>query len=155
MKIIFLDFDGVMIPSRCYWNPEPLWKMDPLAVDAINRLCYKTGSKIVFNTTWNRAIRSDEKSSFNHAINNGVLSCYIHTDYRTDYPEAESRTIAVQKWLAEHTEVTHYVVLDDYPVNLKNTILVHPDDGITIDVYRRASSILDAPESEKRMLVLM
>lgn len=57
MKILFLDIDGVL-NSHAFWKRcgelgiLPDDKVDPLAVERLNRLTDETGAKIVVSSTW-------------------------------------------------------------------------------------------------------
>lgn len=61
MKLIFLDFDGVLNSFRSclafkgypFPTPEETWsKFDLVAIGLIKRLCEETGAKIVVSSTW-------------------------------------------------------------------------------------------------------
>ena len=53
MKIIFLDFDGPIIPLQSHTTRRPLErKAWPDAVAALNRITDTTGAKIVVSSNW-------------------------------------------------------------------------------------------------------
>jgi hypothetical protein len=64
MKIIFLDFDGVLNSENWYrrrFNEidrdtaagnYPLYEFDPLSIDQLNRIVKETDAKVVVSSTW-------------------------------------------------------------------------------------------------------
>lgn len=64
MKIIFLDFDGVLnhelwykrrheeMDSESIESHYPYNEIDPLAIDQLNRIIEQTGAKVVVSSTW-------------------------------------------------------------------------------------------------------
>ena len=53
MKVIFLDFDGVIT------SPDTKWKIDMRKINIINDICDKTDTKIVVSSTWRFGYRGD------------------------------------------------------------------------------------------------
>lgn len=139
-KFIFLDIDGPMKPGRCYLCPEKgsdgFGGWDPLAVAAINRMCVKTGAKIVFNTTWNRQNIKDI------AINQGITAPIAG---KTKYPNFKSRILAIHDWIHENP-CDAWVALDDAHMDDHRCILVCSDNGISVENYRLATELLGNPD---------
>lgn len=134
-KVIFLDIDGPMIPATmhlidnmCSWQR----RFPETTVAVLERLCERTGAKIVFNTTHNRSMEGVpdiEVALMDHNFSGE----HIHpTDPKTAYPRAPRRC-AVEDWLAAHPEVTHWVALDDARfTDDERLIWVDPDAGLHI-----------------------
>ncbi len=149
MNILFLDIDGVMKPGRCYWNKERSG-FDPLAVDCVNRICERTNSKIVFNTTWNR-----DSDLFEKVIEAGVKEEYIHNHYKTEYSIGiYNRLEAIQNWLyyVDEDSITNWCALDDAPLDHDNAILIDYNNGISVENYREATRLLG---NEDKFMVLL
>lgn len=158
-KFIFLDIDGVMVPSRSYFKLETnkfieengdtidLVKYDPLAVNMINRICTKSGAKIVFNTTWNMY-----KSMETIAQTNGIDPQNIfYGAPKTEYPnKGLSRLAAINKFLMDNQnpllDPEPWVAFDDEFIDHKNAIQVDYENGLTVENYRQAMDILGCPD---------
>lgn len=136
MKYIFLDIDGPMMSGRCYFSKRGRW--DQLAVDAINRLCDETGAKIVFNSTHNII-----GNLIGTAEYEGIRSEYI--EGKTVYPQGGiSRLKAILHFLSDNP-ATHWVALDDAPIEHNNAIAVSPENGLLVEDYRKACDLLGSP----------
>lgn len=140
MNVIFLDIDGVMKPSRCYFKKDGdhLGDFDPLAVDAVNRICEKANAMIVFNTYWNTQENLKEI-----AVGQGIKEEYILGKTRyphnlrglDDYP---NRLTAINTFLTENPEIKKWIALDDEEILDDNAIWVDYENGITVENYRTA-----------------
>lgn len=132
-KVVFLDIDGPMIPASYFlvdnmasWNR----KFPTTTVAVIQRLCERTGAKVVFNTTHNMPFKGID--DIDVALEKqGLDREHIHpTDLATKYPDIE-RGLAVKEWLARHPEVTNWVALDDVKfTDDERLIWVDPDAGV-------------------------
>lgn len=115
MKIIFLDFDGVILTLRtCVAHDKRGWSNaapDPVLVNVIKRCCNQ-GVRIVVSSTW----RTHEASCHAKLEEAGLLN-FLHADWRTIEfysPEAAlSRAVEIKEWLARHPEVEDFRILDD------------------------------------------
>jgi hypothetical protein len=137
MKVIFLDVDGPMKPTRCSWQ---------LSVAAINRIHEKTGAVVVFNSTWGaRGLEYMTKVAGREGITAPIYDV-------TDYPHLDDRLLAIKKWLRENPGVEAWCALDDVKINHPSAILVDYDIGISPDNYREATRILG---NEDRFVVLI
>lgn len=112
MKIIFLDFDGVITTYDSQWN------LSSSCVLSIEHILKVTGAKIVITSSW--AIGSLDASHFiNKLFNkpevtitskNSLFITSIIDIINKDYP---LRGEGIQEWLDNHPDVTSYVILDD------------------------------------------
>ena len=155
MKVIFLDFDGVLNSHRtataltahpdknmCRMDWEEL---DVTAVNLVRSLCYEAGAKIVVSSTWRL---NNDTADFNAAF-------HKFFDWDEDLvidttPEMQGqRGGEIQFWLDHHPEVTHHVILDDdSDMNFdQNFIKINNYEGMLFRDYICALFYLD-PENE-------
>ena len=134
MKIIFLDFDGVL-NSEAWWIQEKtrqqgygqVWghhDLDKLAVIRLNSIIYNTGAKVVISSTWRKIHDLDELRAILKAV--GFVGEVIDYTPSTGYTAFQSlngaiidapkcRGAEIQCWL-DHQEdpaVESFVILDD------------------------------------------
>lgn len=74
MKIIFLDFDGVLnsevwmksrfdiIDNNDIDSQYPFYEIDPNAIKNLNRIIEETGAKVVVSSTWRHGRTPEELS---------------------------------------------------------------------------------------------
>lgn len=141
-RVIFLDFDGVIMTLRLalatgqgWVDPPP----DPLATMFLRRIC-EIGVKIVVTSTW----RKHELGGWGCAKNKlkeGNLLEFLHEDWRTiQVPwgtdgSRDTRPREITEWLSRHPEVTDYRIIDDdsfawTPEQDAKWIRCHPGDGL-------------------------
>lgn len=111
-KIIFLDIDGPMIPNRAFFLPNQTTiysVFDPCAVAMLNRLITLSGAKLVITSTWSSKGLDVCKQLL---TDNGVVG-EIHPDWTTPKKLTSSRTMEIGWWLADHSDIDGWVVLDD------------------------------------------
>jgi hypothetical protein len=107
-SVLFLDIDGVLNSDR-YRYLQPIGTLeiemfDPAAVATLNAITARWGLKIVVSSSWRtmpdlpRLLRAKGVEA---AIIGSTPSC------------AGPRGREIGQWLAEHPEVTSYVILDD------------------------------------------
>lgn len=117
MKVIFLDFDGVItIPSRWIINKDRLRNL--------KKIVDETDAKIVVSSSWRSStIERTKNVILNHEdreqINNKLMqwladNIYDITPYISDDKyKGTGRGGEIQTWLDAHPEVDNYVILDD------------------------------------------
>jgi hypothetical protein len=129
MKVLFLDFDGVLnsIQSRVFWEnlkDQDQWEKDmqvssggileqiamefcPIAISNLEELIRRTKIKIVVSSSWRvqRTVQELGELFKSKLISEAII----------DKTESFSNTRGdeIQKWLDEHPEVENYVILDD------------------------------------------
>lgn len=122
MKIIFLDFDGVL-NSRAFENayppaqsvglaPNDRWihAIDPAAVELLNGVVRGSGAKVVISSTWRRGFPIEKIRAF--LVTRGFEGEVI--DVTPSHVRAGAqRGDEIQAWLDNHPEVTAFVILDD------------------------------------------
>jgi len=134
MKVIFLDFDGVLNPTHYMMCLGRMWKesngliksQDDYGhlffdqnVTQLNRILNETNAKIVVSSTWRL---SGAKTILDMFIDRGMINCAnAFYDITPDHaqPQAsglclsDARGDEIKAWLNEHPEVTKYVIIDD------------------------------------------
>jgi hypothetical protein len=122
MKVIFLDFDGVIT------IPKSKWHISVPHVKRIKKICDVTDAKIVISSSWQRYAGTDKETEEEKVKNwlNGILmkgyKGFIRkffAEYTFDmsgrfYGEYGSdRGSDIKSWLVRHPEVDSYVIIDD------------------------------------------
>ena len=116
MKVIFLDFDGVItIPPRWTINIDKLKNLEQI-IDA-------TDAKIVVSSSWrsstiertkNLILNHDDYNSINSEMKWFIDNIYDVTPFVSDDKyKGNGRGGEIQTWLDAHPEVENYVILDD------------------------------------------
>ena len=115
MKIIFLDFDGVLNSTK-YLSACDCCDVaiDPAKMLLLKRLVEATDAKIVLSTSW----REHWAKNPMHCDSTGVRISRLFSTYGLQIfdktPQLhESRETEIKSWLDMHPEVKHFVVLDD------------------------------------------
>ena len=118
MKIIFLDFDGVMDTARCelilrisgrpsidaygtIFDPECVWNL--------KQIIDKTGAKIVVSSSWKDLLSFEELHDMweKRGLPGEVIGTAPYT------LECRNRGDEIDLWLKECDEECQYVILDD------------------------------------------
>jgi hypothetical protein len=114
MKVIFLDFDGVL-------NYPSIWgkyrgrleeALCPILTTKVGQLAAECDAKVVISSTWRKSFDLQELSSFL------ILKGFTDADSRVigitpDLGYQHHRQDEILLWLAGHPEVTEFVILDD------------------------------------------
>lgn len=122
MKILFLDIDGVL-NSHDFWKRcqelgiVPDDKVDPLAVERLNRLVDATGAKIVVSSTWrlpyvwNRQLGMLATLLQRAGIKGEVIGM------TPDHQKSYGRGGEIQAWMLQarqdNIDIESFVILDD------------------------------------------
>ena len=118
MNVVFLDYDGVVntpmwdvYGKRCTYNfPEDNSVNNFQCVQWVSEFCQKYGYSIVVTSTW----RTDD--NYIDCLKNGGLRDGVEVlgktpVHRNDYG---SRGSEIHEYLAEHPEISHFLIFDDY-----------------------------------------
>lgn len=154
MKIIFLDFDGVLncpedwIEMKEFGHPcnkgTDVISRQKLAL--LKRLIEETGAKIVVSSTWRKHYSIRELR--NMFVERG-WEIPISTFYGMTNPDSSYRKRGddVDEFLKDHPEVSRYVILDDQPVFhvYQKEFFVHCNQmhGMSYEDMRDAIEILN------------
>lgn len=162
MRIIFLDFDGVISNIGCQSRSVFIRSENNLIMYGINidqtfnrssverlaRLTIAAQAKIVFSTSWRSSFSLTELSRMLHAIAPFPKECFAGI---TPYYEGKKRGLEIADWLKpimlRHPEL-QYVILDDAPQNeflleqAKNLVQTNCARGLQPSDVERAMKIL-------------
>ena len=146
MKVIFLDYDGVVNTpiwdeqGKCKYNFPCDGKVNNFqAIMWLNYLCKKTGAKIVVSSTWRYCCK---KTSYQDCLYNAGLNKEIEIVGCTKWFEAETRTEEIKKYLQEHHDIQEYVILDDEFVDDPRFVSCNANYGFGLDECQKALIIL-------------
>lgn len=148
MKVIFLDYDGVVNtimfdlenPERNKGKPRYNWPDDgkvnnPQAVKWIEMLCKETGAKLVISSTWRSS------PNYKECLYNAGLSPDIEILGKTPRLHIR-RGLEIQKWLDENgQDVTNFIIIDDdsdMEHLMDRLIQTNMDYGFMYPEYRKA-----------------
>lgn len=112
-KIVFLDFDGPMIPVKAYYLPNQTkiaTLFDPCAVGMLLRLLELTDAKIVISSTHRQHGKAHVNKLFTQA---GIPLSYLHRDWHTMLDSPYTRSEEIQMWLNDHPSIDPYIAIDD------------------------------------------
>lgn len=151
MKIIFLDFDGVITSLKSKWC------LMPDKMDLIRRICEETDAKIVISSSWRMA---DLKNTISYItcptapyvdgnpyslveFTIGVTKFLYKWDYIKECGDKSSRGEEIKEWLDSHPNVEDYIILDDdgfdfYDFQLPHYIETSYETGISEDDVEKA-----------------
>lgn len=117
MKVIFLDYDGVV--------NTPMWELragkwicsfafpkdntvnNPQAVQWVSEFCENYGYSIVVSSTWRH------KDNYKECLINGGLREGIKILGKTPYVRCGHRGDEISQWLEQHPDVDQYLIFDD------------------------------------------
>lgn len=119
MKVIFLDFDGVLnvIPQG---HDDFGGIFHPEFVENLGKILEETGAKLVISSTWRHMGLIKLNEMWKHRGYPGeIIGITPDLRWRTRPDKLEtneeeySRGDEIESWLNLHPEVTNYVILDD------------------------------------------
>ena len=110
MKVIFLDFDGVItIP--------PKWHIRPEKIKWIKKIVDETGAKIVVSSSWRMSTVEKTKEIIldrpKRCPQNKMLYWLVDNLYDVTHTYKSPRGEEIKDWLNDHLEVENYVIIDD------------------------------------------
>lgn len=163
MKLIFLDFDGVLNSERYYDSEDFANKrknlsdaelmltnhhlhIDPVSIEVLNRIVKDSGAKVIASTTWRFKFSPEELTEF-CKTNGGTF--IIEGATPRIYPPKMSMFVSrgeeIKAYLLDMDEVEEsFLVIDDintHPFE-KNTVQTNYSDGLIDIHYDMAMKIL-------------
>lgn len=111
LKIIFLDFDGVL---NSLSDDDQGLTLVPAKLDLVKRLVDATGAKIVLSTSWREYWCPGPEQ---HNCTGGFIDLLFQAhdlqilDKTPVLPEG--REAEIKAWLDQHSQVENFAVLDD------------------------------------------
>jgi hypothetical protein len=121
VSIVFLDFDGPMIPVKAYYLPNQTkiaTQFDPCAVGMLLHLVKLTDARIVISSTHRLQGKTHIIKLFE---DNGIPTRHLHRDWHTTLDTSFTRSQEIQMWLNDHPSIDPYIAIDDEL--LDNTIV--------------------------------
>ena len=121
MKVIFLDFDGVIT------NYESRYNLNAKKMEIIKHICDVTDAKIVITSSWRFATLEDTMISITDTSKDPNLTPFFPAERvigvtdrmraikngNTDKLFRVPRGTEIKEWLNEHKDVDKYVIIDD------------------------------------------
>lgn len=152
-RVIFLDFDGPMIPVKSYMLPEQTKSatvFDPCATAMLLRIIRDSEAKIVISSTHGKRGLEHVQKVFTQ---NGIDLSHLHEDWVTPKKMSSYRIHEICWWLDKHPEVTHYVAVDDEQLDITwvpNSVQCDAYEGFSFRNYLECLRFLDAVDEEKK-----
>lgn len=148
MKVIFLDFDGVLngdVSSEDIHAMHAAAKvkdldtvsrlgLNPVLVERIDRICRATGASVVFSTGWRSSFTHDELVTMLRM--RGLTAEVVDStpqfgpERMSEYPPT-TRTREIKAWLSRHAGVTRWLAIDDMGLKLAHFLQTDDRAGIT------------------------
>ncbi len=139
MKVIFLDFDGVISTYKSGWN------LDSDKMNLVKKIVDETGAKIVISSSWRQNTLEDTLELVTGAsghykgtpllVSDVVIGITKRMFSRSYNGEARDmgvpRGVEIAEYLTEHSDITNYVILDDD----SDMLLEQKDHFIQTDSY--------------------
>lgn len=161
MKIIFLDFDGVIT------TPKSKCKLDPEKMALVGRILDATDAKIVISSSWRRYSLEETIKHITDASNFFVggnpfpypeaVVGVTERMYSFCYPNNDRhfgllRGCEIEHYLNQHSDIDSYVIIDDDQDMLlcqaENFVHTDGEIGLTEDDVERAIKILNNSNDE-------
>ena len=140
MKIIFLDFDGVLNSSSYSASLSDAGKptkdenghelFDPETAKRLNRIVDETEAKVVISSSWRylglTALKEMWRKRGLHGQLIGMTSMHAVDEYIMEHGlnwlekgtiTGSPRAVEIEAWLHEHDHIDNYVILDDMPMS--------------------------------------
>lgn len=134
MKVLFLDFDGVLTYTDHMRKTKEVW--DPSALAYLDDIVEVTGCKIVVSSSWRHGKTVEELSRLLYMPKGvvigktpGIGEIFTH--------DSDGRGTSITHWLAEHgSQVENWAVVDDdvfdmHPWMLSRIVQTKSSDGLT------------------------
>lgn len=138
MKVIFLDFDGV-INNIHHRGP----KINKEFIEAIKKVIALTNAKVVITSSWKRN-REKLEYGINALIEMGI-EIYDCTP-NIDCPKMEQREKEINLYLEHHQQIEQFVIIEDDFVMKRlydHQVLIEHSDGFTANYIEPTVGILN------------
>ena len=144
MKVIFLDFDGVItIP--------PKWYLQANLIKNVKKIVDATEAKIVVSSSWRMDTVEETVDTIigrtKRCPRNRMLYWLVDNIYDITHTYKGLRGQEIKDWLDEHDDVDNYVIIDDdndfYDEQLYHFVQTNYEDGLTEVETKRAIKVLN------------
>ncbi len=148
MKILFLDFDGVLNTQEYRdVHGSSGAGIDRARLSLIKKIVDATEAKIVLITSlrvyWDK---NPDKCDYFGKVINGVFAEYGLEIYdKTPVSDSGKREDEILEWIVDNPEIKNYVVIDDGVLFARFLVghIVQPKDGIEKEHAEKAIEILN------------
>lgn len=155
MKVIFLDFDGVIT------IPSSRWHLKASLIRNVKRIVDETDAKIVVSSSWRHGFPEPNVEETVRQIagrlkrcpRNAMLNWLVDNLYDCTPFSVDSKYIGtgrggeIQTWLDRHPDVENYVIIDDddgmLDSQLYHFVQTNYEDGLTGTEAVRAIKVLN------------
>ncbi|MBQ8457408.1 MAG: hypothetical protein IJ540_07385 [Prevotella sp.] len=162
MKVVFLDFDGVM--DTAYYdhvlakegkphNDEYGCVFDPNCIKNLKHIIDQTGADIVVTSSWKYLMSYQD---FLNMWKDRDLPGFV-TDVTPEPPNRRNRGDEIDAWIEEcHTDC-QYVIIDDLGANnfnehqIPRLLIVNPFVGLDEDVADKAITLLNSLQNREEL----
>jgi hypothetical protein len=141
VRVIFLDFDGVLAPIRCW---DRYGDLEPACLQVLNEIVARGHADVVVSSTWRHGKTVAELQAILEA--QGFTGRVV--DKTPTGPRGAGRAEEISAWLAEHA-VGGYVIIDDHADmgELRSHLVqTHPAHGLqAADAPRAVAMLMRSP----------
>ncbi len=128
MKVIFLDFDGVLNSAKYRESVKDCHRdfINEFNLERLADFVRQTNAEIVLTTSWRRFWNEGEKQE--HPIGeriNELFSKYGMKIHSKTEDFNNNRNLEVSDWLARHDNVENYVIFDNFDFFWSKTNRAH------------------------------
>lgn len=151
-KVLFLDYDGVVNTpmwtpdgKRCRFNQPSDGSVNNFqAVQWISESCQKFNYDIVVTSTWRL------RDNYQECLIAGGLRDSVAILGKTEYLWSQENNYCrgdeIEKYLQDHNDITHYIIVDDeydfLPHQEKHIIQTNVNTGFTEDDFLKFKNII-------------
>jgi hypothetical protein len=157
MKVVFLDFDGPIIPTRAFaMNPGMSFK-EPCRTSGslINEVLKRTDAHLVISSTWRRYGFQECATVLKKA---GIDLERLGDDWKTESLHHLSREDEITKWMEKHAPPgSDFIAIDDMPLDKlesKHRVQCTTNDGFLFEHYLEACEKLGISPFAKPTVIL-
>lgn len=154
MKVLFLDFDGVLNSAQYRKDPD-LYVESPIELSKmpyVKEIVDSTGAKIVLTTSWRDCWSADSKhiNRMGTVIDKIFIKFGIKVVGKTPERNFFRRDEEIYSFLRDNINVESFCILDDLDelfldetIRRKHLVITNPEIGITDDNVNEAIKILN------------
>lgn len=150
LRVLFLDVDGVLNHKAFLEGKSsgswPLDHLDEKAILLLNYIVEKTDCRIVITSTWRSTLQWPVLAQ---VLTQRGFKWESNVIGQTPRASFDNRGMEIAAWLAEHKEVTSFVILDDdEDMAHLHSHLVRTDwyVGLTPEIAEKVISCLTSPQ---------
>ena len=131
MKVIFLDFDGVLNTPNGYWHPE--------CMEQLNRIVKQTGAVIVVSSSWKISHGVDALRELlkGNRFQGSIFGCTpdLRKETKSGLWLGVDRGVEILAWIKQYSP-DKYVAIDDVDDVWMEDILIKTDwkTGLTKEI---------------------